>query len=76
VELVELEDASPRPDGRQHGPFMVGFLVADLDEFLAVLPAEVEREVIEDRRNDLRFVQLRDPGGNAVQVMAPLDTCP
>ncbi|MDX1556011.1 MAG: VOC family protein, partial [Xanthomonadales bacterium] len=71
VELVQLRDAQARPEGRLEGPFKVGFLVADLDAFLAALPADRERpEVVEDQRNGLKMVQLRDPDGTVVQVMA------
>jgi len=71
VELLELEGALARPDGRLRGPFKVGFMVADLGAFLSALPTDFERpEVIKDPKNGLRMVQLRDPDGNVVQVMA------
>lgn len=75
VELLELESAHARPEGRMRGPFKVGMLVSDLDEFVASLPDSVtEPEVIRDPLNKLRLVQLRDPDGNIIQVMELLES--
>ena len=70
VELLELQAASERPEGRIEGPFKVGLLVDDLSAFIAQLPDSVsEPEVIVDPRNNLLLLQLSDPDGNIVQVM-------
>lgn len=74
VELLELVDATPRPEGIVHGPFKVGMLVEDLDRYIDRLPASMPRpEVVEDTANGLRLVQLHDPDGNVVQVMQVID---
>lgn len=73
VELLQLAAASARPEGYLTGPFKIGMLVADLDAFLATLPADIETpRVIEDEENGLLLVQLRDPDGNIVQIMQRL----
>lgn len=70
VELLDLESATSRPEGYITGPFKVGLLVADLEEFVRGLPDGIERpEIVDDERNSLRMIQLRDPDNNIVQVM-------
>ncbi len=70
VELIKLEAAADRPDNVISGPFKVGLLVSDLDEFMARLPDSIaEPEVISDTRNDLLLIQLRDPDNNTIQVV-------
>ena len=74
VELLELAEAGARPQGRVEGPFKVGLLVNDVSEFVEGLPDSIATpEVIDDPANSLRFVQLRDPDGNIVQVMEVVD---
>lgn len=74
VELLQLEAADTRPEGYVTGPFKIGMLVADLDAFMASLPAGIDTpRVIEDEKNGLLLVQIRDPDGNIVQVMQRLD---
>lgn len=74
VELLQLEAADTRPEGYVTGPFKIGMLVADLDALMASLPAGTEPpRVIEDEKNGLLLVQIRDPDGNIVQVMQRLD---
>ena len=75
VELLELDGARTRPEGRVEGPFKLGMLVDDLDAFIAALPESVAApDVINDERNNLLFVQLRDPDKNIIQVMQPLSS--
>lgn len=70
VELIEAISVAERPDGRVAGPFKVGILVADIAAFVAALPRDMERpEVINDERNGLLMLQLRDPDNYIVQVM-------
>lgn len=74
VELLEMDAAGPKPDGRNEGPFKVGMLVRDIDDFVASLPDNVEiPNILDDEENRLRLVQLRDPDGNTVQVMQQLN---
>jgi len=74
VELLELADAQPRPEGLIHGPFKVGMLVDDLDRYIGRLPATMPRpEVVEDAANGLMLFQLHDPDGNVLQVMQVID---
>ena len=54
-----------------HGIFKVGFHVADLDAAVATLramKAEFDTDIIDDPKHGLRFVLLRDPHGNYVQL--------
>lgn len=74
IELLELDDAIDRPEGRVKGPFKVGMLVSDLTDFIARLPDSIpEPKVILDSRNGLRLVQLSDLDGNIIQIMEILD---
>ena len=71
VELLQLQGAAARPEGSVNGPFKMGILVTDLDGFVNTLPIDSGRpEVIRDERNGLGLIQLRDPDGNIVQIMA------
>ena len=75
IELLELRAAVARPEHYLEGPFKLGLLVDDLDAFVRRLPESIPPlDVIEDERNNLRFVQLRDPDGNIVQVMETLSS--
>ena len=73
VEVIRDERASPAE--RALGFAKVGFGVPDV----RVLAARLEREsglrprVIEIERHGLRLVQLRDPEGNVLQLVSPLD---
>lgn len=70
VELLQLESATARPEGRIQGPFKVGMLVADLDAYLDSLPDGMPKpDVIRDERNKLLLIQLRDPDNFIVQIM-------
>ena len=70
VELLQLDAAARRPASRIEGLFKAGILVDDLVAFIDDLPLTQEKpEVIVDERNKLRLIQLRDPDGNAIQVM-------
>lgn len=70
VELLKLEAAVRRPEGFIEGPFKVGVLVADLGGFVSALPDNMERpEIINDDRNRLLLIQLRDPDNHVVQIM-------
>ena len=54
-----------------HGIFKVGFHVANLDSAVSKLremKAEFETDIVDDRAHNLRFVLLRDPHGNTVQL--------
>jgi len=74
VELLELDAATDRPEGRIEGPFKVGFLVADVEAFAASLPeTESAPRILHDERNKLLMLQLRDPDGYIVQVMQVLE---
>ena len=75
VELIQLESATDRPDNIIKGPFKVGMLVSDLNEFAAQLPDSIpEPEVISDTRNELLLIQLRDPDNNTIQVVELLNS--
>jgi len=70
VELIQLVDAMDRPDGRVEGPFKVGMLVDDINIFVASLPEHIDAPtVLDDERNGLFLLQLRDPDDQVVQVM-------
>ena len=70
VELIELEAAADRPEGRIEGPFKVGLLVDDLAAFVAGLPDGItEPEIIADTANNIQLAQLQDPDGNTIQVV-------
>ena len=74
VELIKLEAATDRPDSVINGPFKVGMLVSDLNEFAARLPDSIpEPEVISDTKNELLLIQLRDPDNNTIQVVELLN---
>ena len=54
-----------------HGIFKVGFHVADLDAAvtrLRAMKAQFETDIIDDDKHGLRFVLLRDPHGNYLQL--------
>jgi catechol 2,3-dioxygenase-like lactoylglutathione lyase family enzyme len=77
VEILQLRAAkSPDEEGvqspeRTHGIFKVGFHVADLDaavKKLRDMKAVFDTDIIDDRQHGLRFVLLRDPDGNYVQL--------
>ena len=75
IELIKLEAATDRPDNVINGPFKVGMLVSDLNEFTAQLPDSIaEPEVISDTRNELLLIQLRDPDDNTIQVVELLNS--
>ena len=77
VEILQLrvakspgDDAVQNPE-RTHGIFKVGFHVADLDaavKKLRDMKAVFDTDIIDDRKHALRFVLLRDPDGNYVQL--------
>ena len=70
VELLWLQSATEKPEGRIQGLFKAGLLVDDLDAFIASLPTTEEPpEIVNDTRNLVRLVQLRDPDDNLIQVM-------
>jgi catechol 2,3-dioxygenase-like lactoylglutathione lyase family enzyme len=70
VELLQLDAAAERPEGYIEGPFKVGLLVSDLAAFLEKLPDGMEHPaVIDDERNGVLLVQLRDPDNYIVQIM-------
>lgn len=70
VELLQLDGANDRPEGRIEGPFKVGMLVSDLSAFIASLPGVVSPpDIVSDDRNGLLLIQLRDPDDNIIQVM-------
>jgi hypothetical protein len=74
VELLELDDASERPEGKITGPFKIGWLVNDLNQFIAQLPDSIsDPRVIFDSENKLNLIQLRDPDGNIIQIMQMLE---
>lgn len=74
VELLELTDAVPRPDGRIQGPFKVGYLVDDIEAFVDSLPVEIgaSARIIHDEPNKLMMLQLKDPDERIIQVMQRL----
>jgi hypothetical protein len=70
VELLELDSAVDRPEGRVMGPFKSGFFVDDLAGFVAGLPDDLPPpEILDDDTNGLLLIQLRDPDDNIIQVM-------
>lgn len=70
VELLQLTEAASRPEGYTQGLFKTGFQVPDIKAFVEALPESVVvPDIIEDERNAVSFLQLRDPDGNIVQVM-------
>lgn len=74
VELLQLPRAGERPGGQTKGPFKVGLLVQDIERFAATLPAAVSpANIVFDQKNNLLFLQLRDPDDNMVQVMQMLE---
>ncbi|MDH3428483.1 MAG: VOC family protein [Gammaproteobacteria bacterium] len=74
VELLQLDAATDRPEGRIQGPFKVGLLVADVEAFAASLPETgTAPRILHDERNRLLMLQLRDPDGYIVQVMQVLE---
>ena len=76
LEILELRAAqSPGRAAKDshltHGIFKVGFHVTDLDgavRRLREMKADFETDIIDDRTHNLRFVLLRDPHGNRVQL--------
>jgi len=73
IELMELSNAADRPEGYTKGPFKMGFLVDDLEAFVASLPeSTVTPDIIHDERHGLLMVQLRDPDDYILQVMQVL----
>lgn len=77
VEILQLRAAkTPGTEGvenpeRTHGIFKVGFQVTDLDAAvvkLRAMKARFDTDIIDDRKHALRFVLLRDPDGNYVQL--------
>jgi catechol 2,3-dioxygenase-like lactoylglutathione lyase family enzyme len=77
LEILQLRAAkSPGKDAVKqpqltHGIFKVGFHVPDLEAAVATLramKAEFDTEIIDDDKHGLRFVLLRDPDGNYIQL--------
>jgi catechol 2,3-dioxygenase-like lactoylglutathione lyase family enzyme len=77
MEILQLRDAKPpAEEGIQkpqltHGIFKVGFHVPNLEAAVArlkALDARFETGIVDDQRHRLRFVLLRDPHGNFVQL--------
>jgi catechol 2,3-dioxygenase-like lactoylglutathione lyase family enzyme len=77
MEILQLRTAnSPGTDAirnpeRTHGIFKVGFHVPDLDAAVRTLRdmnAVFDTGIIDDEAHGLRFVLLRDPDGNYVQL--------
>jgi catechol 2,3-dioxygenase-like lactoylglutathione lyase family enzyme len=77
LEILQLRAA--RAAGQQavqnpqltHGVFKVGFRVPDLDAAVGKMRAmktRFETDIVDDARHGLRFVLLRDPDGNYVQL--------
>ena len=77
VEILQLraakspgEQAVKQPE-LTHGVFKVGFHVTDLDAAVARLRAmkvAFDTDIIDDTQHGLRFVLLRDPDGNYIQL--------
>lgn len=77
LEILQLRAGKPRANDdvqnpeRTHGIFKVGFHVPDLDaavKRLRDMKAVFDTDIIDDRKHALRFVLLRDPDGNYVQL--------
>jgi catechol 2,3-dioxygenase-like lactoylglutathione lyase family enzyme len=77
LEILQLRAAkSPGKDAVKqpeltHGIFKVGFHVADLEAAVArlrAMKAEFDTDIIDDDKHGLRFVLLRDPDGNYIQL--------
>jgi catechol 2,3-dioxygenase-like lactoylglutathione lyase family enzyme len=77
LEILQLRAAkSPGKDAVKqpeltHGIFKVGFQVQDLEAAvtkLRAMKAEFETDIIDDDEHGLRFVLLRDPDGNYIQL--------
>jgi catechol 2,3-dioxygenase-like lactoylglutathione lyase family enzyme len=77
VEILQLRDArSPGAEAIEkpqltQGIFKVGFHVRDLEAAVAKLramDARFETGIVDDARHSLRFVLVRDPDGNFIQV--------
>jgi catechol 2,3-dioxygenase-like lactoylglutathione lyase family enzyme len=77
LEILQLRDAkSPGKDVVKrpeltHGIFKVGFHVPDLAAAVAKLraiKAQFDTDIIDDDEHGLRFVLLRDPDGNYIQL--------
>jgi catechol 2,3-dioxygenase-like lactoylglutathione lyase family enzyme len=77
MEILQLRAAtSPGAEAIEkaelsHGIFKVGFHVQDLDAAVATLrgmKARFDTGVIDDAKHGLRYVLLRDPDGNYVQL--------
>jgi catechol 2,3-dioxygenase-like lactoylglutathione lyase family enzyme len=77
LEIVQLSaarspgDAVVKDRHRTHGIFKVGFHVANLESAVSRLremEAKFETDIVDDRTHNLRFVLLRDPNGNMVQL--------
>lgn len=75
VELIKLEAATDRPDSVVNGPFKVGMLVDDLNEFASQLPDSIAKpKLVSDNENELLLIQLRDPDNNTIQVVELRDS--
>jgi hypothetical protein len=79
IEIMQLREArSPGPaviENRHltHGIVKVGLYVKDLDaavEHLRNMNAKFDTQIVEDRGLDMRFVLVRDPDGNCVQLFS------
>lgn len=77
VEILQLRAAqSPGKESVEspeltYGIFKVGFHVPDLDAAvtkLRAMKARFDTDIVDDRKHSLRFVLLRDPDGNYVQL--------
>lgn len=74
LEIVQAKGSSPPPPANRHltqGIFKVGFHVADLDAAVArlrAMKAVFDTGVIDDTKHDFRFVLVRDPDGNMLQL--------
>lgn len=81
IEVMQLRDAkSPGEKTIQdrhltHGIVKVGLYVTDLDGAVAhlrAMGAKFDTQIVEDRKLDVRFVLVRDPDGNVVQLFSRL----
>jgi catechol 2,3-dioxygenase-like lactoylglutathione lyase family enzyme len=81
IEIMQLRNArSPGPKviGERHlthGIVKIGLYVGDLDAAVAHLRgmnAKFDTQIVEDRKLDMRFVLVRDPDGNLVQLFSRL----
>lgn len=68
IEIIWLQSAAPAQ--RDHGLFKVGFFVPDLASIASRLGNTMDEppRIIEDPAHKVRFIQLKDPDGNIIQI--------